>query len=208
MTDFPCTLDTVKSANVRKTSLLASSEYTRISKAPALIDLKMMDINPKSEEYERFIRTFNMPKKMVAVLVEGKFKSMFANRIAPRLANNDSIGFKEESKETAQIFVADGDIIRNQLHKGNPLPLGFDKFTREQFGNKDFILNAINYLIDENGLISIRSREIKIRLLDRNRMEGQMLLIKTLNVLIPIFLMIIMGLMLQWRRKKKFTLKK
>lgn len=210
MTDFPCTIDTVKSANLKKTSLLASSEYTRISKAPALIDLKMMDINPKSEEYERFIRTFNMPKKMVAVLVEGRFKSLFANRIAPQLANNDSMGFKEESKITSQIFVSDGDIIRNQLHysKGYPLPLGFDQFTREQFGNKDFILNAINYLIDKNGLISIRSREIKIRLLDRNKMEQNMLLIKTLNVVLPILIIVLMGLMIQWRRKQKYTIKK
>lgn len=210
MTDFPCTLDTVKAENVRKTSLLASSQYTRISKAPALIDLKMMDINPKSQEYERFIRTFNMPQKMVAVLVEGRFKSLYANRMAPRLANNDSIGFKKESVETAQIFVSDGDIIRNQIHysKGYPLPLGFDQFTREQFGNKDFILNALNYLIDQNGLISIRSREIKIRLLDRNRMEHNMVLIKTLNVIIPILLIVIMGIMIQLRRKRKFTTKK
>lgn len=210
MTDFPCTIDTVQSENARKTSLLASSEYTRISKAPALIDLKMMDINPKSQEYERFIRTFNMPRKMVAVLVEGRFKSLYANRMAPRIANNDSIGFRKESVETAQIFVSDGDIIRNQLHysKGYPLPLGFDQYTREQFGNKDFILNALNYLIDQNGLISIRSREIKIRLLDRNRMTENMGLIKTLNVVVPILLIVVMGIMIQLRRKKKFTKKK
>jgi len=187
--------------------LLASSEYTRISKAPALIDLQMTGINPKSQEYEQFIRTFNLPQKMVAVLVEGRFKSLYANRIAPQLANNDSMGFKKESKPTAQIFVSDGDIIRNQLHEGKPMPLGFDKYTREQFGNKDFILNALNYLIDQNGLISIRNREIKIRLLDRNRMEQNMMLIKTLNVVVPILIIILLGLILQWRRKRKFTKK-
>ena len=210
MTDFPCTLDTVKTDLLRKTSLLSSSPYTRISKAPALIDLQMMDHYPNSPDWNKFANTFNLPPKMVAVLVEGEFKSLYANRIPPQLANNDSIGFLEISKPTAQIFVSDGDIIKNQLHysKGYPLPLGFDQFTREQFGNKDFILNALNYLIDENGLISIRSREIKIRLLDKNRMNKNMMLIKTLNVILPILIIVIMGLLLQWRRKKKFTIKK
>lgn len=203
MTDFPGTLDTVKSENVRKTPLLASSEYSRISKAPALIDLQIMDTPPDP-------RMFNLAPKMVAVLVEGQFTSLFSNRIPPRLANNDSIGFQKESKRTAQIFVSDGDIIRNQIHytKGYPLPLGFDQFTRETFGNKDFILNAMNYLIDEDGLISIRSREIKLRLLDKNKMDENMLLIRTLNVLIPILIIFILAIFLQARRKRKYTVKK
>jgi ABC-2 type transport system permease protein len=200
MTTFSGTLDTISSANVRKTPLLASSDYTRVSKAPALIDLQIMDSPPDQ-------RMFSLPPKMVAVLVEGQFNSLFANRIPPQLANNDSIGFQKESKETAQIFVSDGDIIKNQLHysKGYPLPLGFDQFTRQTFGNKDFILNALNYLIDENGLISIRSREIKIRLLDKNKMAQEMLLIKTLNVAIPVLMVLLLGLILQWRRKRKYT---
>lgn len=205
MTDFPGTLDTVKSENVKKTPLLASSNYTRISRAPALIDLKMME----NRNDPKFQRAFNLPPKMVAVLIEGQFTSLFSNRIAPKLENNDSIGFQKKSKKTAQIFVSDGDIIKNQIDrsKGYPLPLGFDQFTRETFGNKDFILNAINYLIDENGLISIRSRDIKLRLLDKNKMDENMLLIKSLNVLSPIILIIILALLLQWRRKRKFTVK-
>lgn len=203
MTDFPCTLDTVKTEFLRKTSLLASSKYSRISKAPALIDLQMMDKPPDQ-------RLYNLPPQMVAVLVEGKFKSVFANRIPPQLENNDSIGFTTESKKTAQIFISDGDIIRNQFHysKGYPLPLGLDQFSRQTFGNKDFILNAINYLIDENGLISIRSREIKLRLLDKNKMDKNMLLIRTINVVVPIIMIVLMGLFLQWRRKRKYIIKK
>lgn len=202
MTTFPGTLDTISSAKVRKTSLLASSDYTRVSKAPALIDLQIMDSPPDP-------RMFSLPPKIVAVLVEGQFKSLYANRIPPQLANNDSIGFKTVSEETAQIFVSDGDIIKNQLHysKGYPLPLGFDQFTRQTFGNKDFILNAMSYLIDQNGLISIRSREIKIRLLDKNRMSDQILVIKSLNVAIPILIILLLGLVMQWRRKRKFTIK-
>ncbi len=199
MTDFPCTLDTVKADHLKKTSLLASSQYSRISKAPALIDLQMMD-NPPDQ------RMYHMPPQMVAVLIEGKFKSLFANRIPPQLSNSDSIGFTKESKNTTQIFISDGDIIRNQLHysKGYPLPLGLDQFSRQTFGNKDFILNAINYLIDENGLISIRSREIKLRLLDKNKMDENMLLIKSLNVVMPILLVALMGFLIHWRRKKKY----
>lgn len=207
MTDFPCTLDTVAAAGLKKTSLLASSSYSRAAKAPVLIDLQMMDNYPKSPRWNQFASTFNLPPKMVAVLVEGSFKSLFANRIPPQLANNDSIGFKTESKETSQIFVSDGDIVRNQLHysKGYPLPLGFDQFTRENFGNKDFVLNALNYLIDEDGLISIRSREIKIRLLDKNRLDKKMALVKTINVLVPVLIIALFGFVLQWRRRRKFV---
>lgn len=202
MTTFPGTIDTISSAKVRKTPLLASSDYSRISKAPVLIDLQIMDSPPDP-------RMFSLPPKMVAVLVEGQFKSLFANRIPPQLANNDSIGFLSESKETAQIFVSDGDIIKSQMHKikGYPLPLGFDQYTRQTFGNKDFILNALSYLIDENGLISIRNREIKVRLLDRNRMTDQMILIKSLNVALPILIILLLGVVMQWRRKRKFTVK-
>lgn len=202
MTDFPGTLDTVKSDNVKKTPLLASSKYSRISKAPALIDLQIMDAPPNPE-------LFSLPPKLVAVLIEGQFKSLFANRIPPQLANNDSIGFLTESEKTAMIFISDGDIIKNQLHysKGYPLPLGLDQFTRQQFGNKDFILNALNYLIDENGLISIRNREIKLRLLDKTKLDKKIGLVKTLNVIIPVLIIVMMGLFIQWRRKKKYTVK-
>lgn len=207
MTDFPGTLDTVQSDGLTKTSLLTSSKYTKVSKAPALIDLQMMDIQRDPNKQNELLNMFNLAPKMVAVLVEGEFKSLYANRIPPRLSNNDSIGFRTKSKKTAQIFISDGDIIKNQLHysKGYPLPLGFDQYTRETFGNKDFILNAINYLIDENGLISIRNREIKLRLLDKNRMERNIILIKTLNVIIPILLILLMGLIIQWRRKRKYV---
>jgi ABC-2 type transport system permease protein len=86
-----------------------------------------------------------------------------------------------------------------------PLPLGFDQFTRQTFGNKDFVLNALNYLVDENGLISIRSREIKIRLLDRNRMLEQMVFVKTINVAAPLIFVLFLGMILYWRRKKKYA---
>jgi ABC-2 type transport system permease protein len=200
MTTFPGTLDTISSAKVKKIPLLASSDYTRVSKAPALIDLKITE-KPQDP------RLYNLPPKLVAVLVEGRFKSLYANRIPPQLANNDSIGFKEISKRTAQIFVSDGDVIKSQLHysQNYPLPLGFDQFTRQTFGNKDFVLNALNYLVDENGLISIRSREIKIRLLDRNRMLEQMVFVKTINVAAPLIFVLFLGMILYWRRKKKYA---
>jgi ABC-2 type transport system permease protein len=200
MTTFPGTLDTISSAKVKKIPLLASSDYTRVSKAPALIDLKITEKPPDP-------RLYNLPPKLVAVLVEGRFKSLYANRIPPQLANNDSIGFKEISKRTAQIFVSDGDVIKSQLHysQNYPLPLGFDQFTRQTFGNKDFVLNALNYLVDENGLISIRSREIKIRLLDRNRMLEQMVFVKTINVAAPLIFVLFLGMILYWRRKKKYA---
>ena len=104
---------------------------------------------------------------------------------------------------------ADGDIIKNQLHYNQhyPLPLGFDQFTRQTYGNKDFIVNTMNYLTRDNGLINIRSREIKLRLLDKNKVEQNLILIQVLNVFLPLLLMKLLGLFLSYIRKVKYTVK-
>lgn len=203
MTTFPSTIDTVRAVDLKKTALLQSSPYSRVSRAPVLVDLNMAHVEPEAS-------LFNQPSKMVAVLVEGKFKSLFANRIPPRLANNDSIRFVQESAENAMLFIADGDIARNQLHysKGYVLPLGYDQFTQQSFGNKDFLLNAVSYLLDTDGLISIRSREIKLRLLDKSRMNANMFTIKLLNVLLPLLVVAVMALVIFWYRRRKYLVKK
>jgi ABC-2 type transport system permease protein len=103
--------------------------------------------------------------------------------------------------------ISDGDIIRNQLHrtKGYPLPLGFDQDTRQSFGNKEFILNAMNYMIDDTKLVSIRSRELKIRLLDRKRVVDEKLRWQVLNVVMPVVLIILFGIVKNYLRKRKFA---
>lgn len=202
MTDFPSSIDTVKAPGLKKTALLHSSQYTKVSRAPVLIDLNLLQTKPDANLYTH-------KPVMLSVLVEGRFTSLFANRLPPRLLNNDSIRFVAESPENAMLFVADGDIARNQFHysKSYPLPLGYDQFTRQTFGNKDFLLNAVSYLLDSDGLIGIRSREITLRLLDNNKMQADMLWIKTLNTLLPLLLVGIMAWCIRWYRRRKYLSK-
>lgn len=203
MTEFPSTLDTIEVEDVKKTVLLQSSLYSRLIPSPAIIDLALLNEQPKGADY----RT---PPQIVAVLLDGQFNSLFANRIPPVLKDNLILPpQKNKSEQTRMLVSADGDIIKNQLHYNQhyPLPLGFDQFTRQTYGNKDFIVNTMNYLTRDNGLIDIRSREIKLRLLDKNKVEQNLVLIQVLNVFLPLLLMILLGLFLSYIRKIKYTVK-
>jgi ABC-2 type transport system permease protein len=139
--------------------------------------------------------------------LEGKFGSNFENRIPPEIQFNREIDFIAESKPTRMIVVSDGDIIKNQLHfsQGYPLPLGYDQYTGETFGNKDFILNAMDYLVDESGLISIRSREIKLRQLDMTRVNNNKLSWQVFNLIIPVLLVLCYGMVRLYIRRRKYT---
>lgn len=197
--DFVSSIDTAMVENIRKTPLLKTSDYSRISLTPVLISLAMLRENPDP-------RLYNKPGQITAYLLEGTFQSLFANRIPPEIAESREIGYKEYSKPTAMIVVADGDIARNQFHvpRGYPLPLGFDQYTRRTFGNKDFMLNAISYLADDTQLISIRSREIKMRLLDMNKVNANRLNLQIINVVLPIMLIVAFGIFMHLRRKKRY----
>jgi len=201
-TQFVSSLDTIETPGIKKTILLASSAYSRSMRTPVVVDLNMA--RQKQDE-----RLYNKKFLPVAVLLEGKFKSLYTNRMAPELTENPIIGFREESKPTSMIVVSDGDIIRNQLSRkdGTPLELGYDQDTRQFFGNKDFILNAISYLTDDDGIISIRSREIKIRLLDRTRISASELFWQILNVVAPIVLIVIFGIVWTIARRHRYARK-
>jgi ABC-2 type transport system permease protein len=105
------------------------------------------------------------------------------------------------------LVVSDGDIIRNQLHfqQGYPMPLGYDQYTGESFGNKDFILNALDYLLDESGLITIRSRELKLRLLDMTRVTNQKLFWQAFNIIFPVLLVLVFGIVRHQMRKRRYS---
>ncbi len=199
-TEFISSLDTVETQNVKKTILLTTSSYSRTLNAPVYIDLEILKKSPEE-------RLFNQGPQAVAVLLEGIFKSGFQFRIPPELAGNKDLGFQQSSaKPTKMVVVADGDIIKNQFHvpQGYPLPLGYDQWTRQTFGNKDFILNVVNYLCDDSGLISVRSRELKLRLLDRTMISKQRLYWQLLNSLLPILLIAGFGITKYLLRKKKY----
>jgi ABC-2 type transport system permease protein len=143
----------------------------------------------------------------VAVLLEGVFQSDFKNRVPPSVSQSKEIGFKDHSQPTAMIVVSDGDIIRNQFHyrEGYPLPLGYDQYTRETFGNKTFILNALNYLIDGSDLISLRSRELTLVLLDKTKVNNHKIFWQAFNLLAPVLLVLLTGLFIIWLRKRKYS---
>ncbi|MBO7287872.1 MAG: gliding motility-associated ABC transporter substrate-binding protein GldG [Bacteroidales bacterium] len=199
--DFISSIDPVMSdSDVQKIPLLKTSNYTNISSTPAYITLGMLRQKPDQ-------RMFAKKSQNVAYLLKGEFESLYANRMTTSIMESKEIGFKTSSEPTSMIVVADGDIIRNQFHipKGYPLPLGFDQYTQITYGNKDFIENAISYLVDGEGLIEIRSRELKIRLLDMNKINNDALLWQIINVVWPSAIMVILGFILAFIRKRKYA---
>ncbi len=202
MTNFVSSLDTISIPGVEKTYLLHSSPYARRMNAPVYINLGILGFEPDERLYkEQFLP--------VAVLLQGQVSSLYRNRIPPTLSGAREIGFADISSPTAMIVVADADVIRNQLHysKGYPLPLGFDQYTEQTFSNKKFILNAIDYLTDGSDLLTIRSRYLKLRLLDITYLKGNEMKWKLINVAVPPLLVIIFGIIYILVRKKRFTVK-
>ena len=199
--DFISSIDPVISdSDVQKIPLLKTSDYTKVSTAPVFISLSLLRQTPDK-------RMFSQKGQNTAYLLNGKFESLYANRMTTAIMESEEIGFRTSSEPTSMIVVADGDIIRNQFHipKGYPLPLGFDQYTQVTYGNKDFIENAISYLVDGEGLIGIRSRELKIRLLDMNKVNNDAMLWQIVNVIIPSAIVIALGFVLAFIRKRKFT---
>jgi ABC-2 type transport system permease protein len=199
-TEFVSSIDTIRVPDIKKTILLKTSTYSRTVNTPALITLAILEQDPDERAYPG-------PPQTVAVLLEGEFKSDFENRIPPEIQNSRDIGFVAKSKPTSMIVVSDGDVIRNQLHysKGYPMPLGYDQFSGQTFGNKDFILNALDYMLDESGLIAIRSRELKLRLLDMTRVNNNKFFWQSFNIIFPVLLVLIFGFIQNYLRKRKYT---
>ncbi len=200
-TEFVSTIDTVgNNPNVTRTILLSTSPDTKMEAIPAKISLEQVNNMPPDSRMRG-------GKKHIAVLSEGRFKSSFANRpitkYFPELSTADVL---IESKPAKIIVVSDGDIIKNEVSRdGKPYPIGFDRFTRHLFqGNKEFILNALNYLCDDDGLMTIRSRELKMRLTNRDFISKNRFLIQLINVLAPVLLVSIFGLLVFIIRKKKY----
>ncbi len=198
--EFPSSLDTVSSSpDVRKTILLHSSAKAKFDYAPVEIDL--MQVQNKMDEH-----LFNQADVPVAVLLEGEFESNFKNRF---LDPNITKGYEviSKSKATRMIVISSSSVIRNEISaKGETYPLGFDINTRKTFkGNKQLITNSINYLCDDEGLMSIRLREIKLRLLDKSKITSDKIFWQTTNTLIPILFVILFGLGAGYMRKRKYT---
>jgi ABC-2 type transport system permease protein len=200
-TEFISSVDTVEAQGVKKTILLTTSPYSRIVNAPVYIDLEILKKPAEESQY-------NKGPQPVAVLLEGNFVSSFMFRIPPELSENKDLQFIPKShKPTKMIVVGDGDIIKNQFQvpQGYFLPLGYDQYTGQTFGNRDFLLNAMNYLCDESGLITVRSRELTLRMLDSTKLESDRLFWQILNVLLPIILILIFSFIKLKLRSRKYS---
>jgi ABC-2 type transport system permease protein len=201
--DFVSSMDATTSADdIEQIPLLKTSDYTKVSGAPVFITLAMLRQTPDQ-------RMFSAKGKTVAYLLKGTFTSLYANRIPQEIMDDQATDFMETSKPTAMIVVTDGDIIRNQIdiRTRQPLPLGFDQFTQITYANKEFIENCISYLVDGEGLVDIRSRELKVRLLDPTKVSKQRVTWQVVNTLVPIALIVILGFVMSLIRKVKYSRK-
>ena len=200
--EFVSTIEVVGENNNTKASLLlATSDNTHIFSTPATIDLSETH-DTKDKNY------FNMSYMPVSVLMEGEFESNFANRMRPKEITN-AFPLLKKSLKTRQIFVADGDIIRNETNgiasDSTTLPLGFDRYMNQQFGNRDFIANAVLYLTDDEGWIDLRSRSLKLRLLNKQLVNNERLTIQLVSILTPLLLLAIFAVLYNILRKRKYT---
>ena len=196
--EFASTIDTLAIKNVKKTVLLTSSPYSKKISAPHIISLQAVEKEPDAKEFQN-------PPNIAAVLLEGKFKSVFLNRPVPE-GVTEKIPATAQSVPTKMIVIGDGDVLKNQVSAdGTPYPLGYDRYTRQTFGNKNLLLNIADYMTDDSGLVSLRTKEVKIRLLDRPRIRTEKLYWQILNNGLPLGLLVIFAIFQHYLRKRKYA---
>lgn len=198
-TEFVNTIDTIGVKGVKKTVLLTTSPYNRELETPTIVSLNMIEDTPDP-------KLFQSEPKAVCVLLEGNFKSNFLNRAVPE----GIVGFPEtvaKSKITKMLVFSDGDVFKNQVSEkdGSVFPLGYDRFTQQTFGNKTFLLNAVDFLTDDSGLIALRSKEIQLRLLDKGKLVAEKTKWQLINTLIPLIMLILFGIFQHIYRKRKYA---
>jgi ABC-2 type transport system permease protein len=195
---FASTMDTIKAIGVKKTPILFTSPYSRKNAAPVRVDVNDLRNQAKAD-------AFNEGSLPMGFLLEGTFTSLYKNRFAPKGVNPD--GFKASSVPTRLIILADGDIARNEVNwrQGRAQPVGYDPVTEYTFSNKDLLMNLVSYLVDPNGLINARNNEIKLRPLDTERIKGERTYWQVLNLVLPMVLLIVFGILLMFWRKRRFT---
>ena len=195
--DFTSPIDTLKNG-VKKTILAKSSKYSSLVGVPGEISFNVLKEEVTPEFYE------GKGSYILGVLLEGEFPSVFKNRVLPFTIDKPL----SESKQTQMIVISDGDIIRNQLDdKGMPLELGYDKWTNMLYGNKELLVNSVNYLLDDTGLINLRTKEVKIPMLDKVSVEREYTSIQMKVLVIPIALVVVFGTIFILIRKRKFNKK-
>lgn len=180
---------------INKTVLLTSSQYSKTIGTPIQISLDMVTEETSAEDYKE---KGLLP---VAVLLEGAFTSAYKNRVLPFKDKS----FSPEGKPNKMIVISDGDVVKNQVDRGTPIELGYDKWTGMYYGNKEFLMNCVNYLLDDIGLINIRSKDVDLPLLDKEKVHEKYTWVQMITIGIPIVLLLLFGILFTFIRKKIYT---
>ena len=193
--DFANSIDTLKNG-IKKTILLQSSQYSKKIGTPSEISLNSVTEETSPNDY------LNKGKIPLAVLLEGSFHSMFENRVLPFVQNT----FQAAGKQNKMIVIADGDLIKNQLDKNyQPVELGYDQRSGNLYDNKDFLINCVNYLLDDSGLINIRSKDVDLPLLDKEKVYENYTRTQMLTIGLPILILLLFGVVFTFLRKRKYS---
>lgn len=201
---FPSTVDTIRTKTaVKKSILLTASNHTRLQFSPVELNFEVL-------RYDADPSKFDKKDLPVAVLLEGTFPSLYENRVTEEMsAGLKQIGmdFKPLSEPTKMLVVSDGDVAANSFDAKNqvPNPLGYNPFMKYTFGNKDFLMNAVEYMLDDKGIIEARSKEVKLRLLDDVRLQKEKTFWQVINVAVPLVILAIFGFIFNYLRKKKYA---
>lgn len=206
LASFTNSIDTLKANGIRKTVLLHTSKYSRFARSPVRVSLSMMSYPPRTE-------MFNKSYLPVSVLLEGKFTSLYRGRLAPsylRLLDSLKLPFVPEcEKDNSMIVVSVGEAFSNgYTAKDGVLPMGYYSYSREFFANRNFLLNCLEYLTDNSGVLEARSKDVKVRLLDRGRIKGEETMWQVVNVAIPIAVILVFASAYLFFRKRRYEVKK
>ena len=196
---FANSIDTTSNKNLKKTVLLHSSPYSRAVGAPVKVDINLARVNPDPSMFK------TAGNYMMAVLLEGPFTSIFQYRQGA--VSDPSLPYKDHIDNNKMIVISDGDVIRNQRKKstGEVFPLGYDRYTQQQFGNKRFFLNCVDFLCDDSGIIEVRGKEITLRLLNKAKVKSEKFEWQLINMVVPIVVILLFGFVNGYVRKKKYA---
>jgi ABC-2 type transport system permease protein len=196
--EFASTIDVLDTKDVKKTILLTSSPYNKKVSVPHVLSLQALEQEPNPKD-------FQSTPKTVGVLLEGKFISDWRNRPLPEGLKEQTV-VQSESQPTKMIVISDGDILKNQVGTdGSPYPLGYDHYTQQTYGNKNLLLNIADYMTDDSGLIALRTKEVKLRLLNRARIRNEKMYWQLINTITPLILVLICAIFQHYIRKRKYA---
>jgi len=197
--EFPSTVDTIGAKNIKKSYILTTSAFNKVFDAPKLFSLQMVgeQLDPRS---------FQSRPQHVGLMLEGNFPSVFAGRPLPS-GITQPYSVENVGKPAKMIVIGDGDIFKNQVsaQNGTPFPLGYDRYSQRTFGNKALLLNIVDYFTDDDNLIALRNKEVKIRLLDKGKIKLEKTKWQLINVAAPLLLLIFFAIFQHYYRKYKYA---